>query len=172
MLKNIKRFIIKKASTNRQAVNHFYAKAAEKCNVPKNMIDHLKTPHAILKMNIPLIRDDGTFSTITGYRCHHKMHKLPLKGGIMISPKMSIENLENGALEKSLQLAYMEIPFGGSKGGLKFNPKRFSKSEIERIIRRFTIELVKYKFIGSGVDVAAPEKGTTSWHMDLMKDTY
>lgn len=72
----------------------------------------------------------------------------------------------------SLKLAVVEVPFGGAKGGIKINPKQFSKSETERILRRYTIEMAKYNYIGPGIDVPGPDVGTGEWHMDIMKDTY
>lgn len=72
----------------------------------------------------------------------------------------------------SLKLAVVEVPYGGAKGGLKMDPAKFSKSETERLMRRYTIELTKYNFIGPGIDVPGPDVGATTWHMDMMKDTY
>jgi len=132
----------------------------------------MKTPNSVLKINIPLIRDNGSFETITAYRCHHKTIHWPLKGGLKISPKISLEQIEAGAMLKSIQLSLLEMPFGGSKGGIKIDVRNYSNMEIERIIRRFTVEMTKYNFIGPGIDVPAPEEGSTSWHMDLIKDTY
>lgn len=65
--------------------------------------------------------------------------------------------MENQALMKSIQHAFLKIPFGGSKGGIKVNLDNYSKNEIERLIKRMAIEMVKYNFIGSKIDVPAPE---------------
>ncbi len=72
----------------------------------------------------------------------------------------------------SLKLACVEIPFGGAKGGIKLDPKKYSKNEIERIFRRYTIELTKYNYIGPANDVPGPDVGTGTWHMDVMKNQY
>lgn len=72
----------------------------------------------------------------------------------------------------SLKLAVVEVPYGGAKGGLKLDQKDYSMAEVERLMRRYTIELTKYNFIGPGIDVPGPDVGTTTWHMDKMKDTY
>lgn len=72
----------------------------------------------------------------------------------------------------SLKLAVVEVPYGGAKGGIKMDQSKFSKEEVERVIRRYTIEMTKYNFIGPGRDVPGPDVGTTTWHMDKMKDTY
>ena len=72
----------------------------------------------------------------------------------------------------SLKLAVVEVPYGGAKGGIKMDQSKFSQDEIERVIRRYTIEMTKYNFIGPGRDVPGPDVGTNTWHMDKMKDTY
>ena len=155
-----------------QNAEKFFAIAASHTNIPADYITLLKNPNATLKMNIPLLRDDGTFTTIEAYRCHHKQHRLPVKGGTRISIEVDLEEVEALALLMSLKLAVVEVPFGGAKGGLKMDQSKFSKREIERVLRRYTIELCKYNFIGAGIDVPGPDVGTTEWHMDIMKDTY
>jgi glutamate dehydrogenase (NAD(P)+) len=72
----------------------------------------------------------------------------------------------------TLKLAVVEVPFGGAKGGLKMDPKKFSKGETERVLRRYTMEMSKYNFIGPSNDVPGPDVGTGTWHMDIMMDTY
>lgn len=66
----------------------------------------------------------------------------------------------------------LNIPSCGSHGGLKMDKRNYSKKEMERIIRRYCVELVKYGYIGPGVDVPSTEEGSRAWHMDLLKDTY
>lgn len=150
----------------------FFNIAASHTNIPADYLILLKTPNSTLKINIPLLRDDGTFTMIEGYRCHHKQHRLPVKGGTRISMACDLEEIEALALLMSLKLAVVEVPFGGAKGGLKMDQSKFSKREIERVLRRYVIELSKYNFIGAGIDVPGPDVGTTEWHMDIMKDTY
>lgn len=132
----------------------------------------IKNANAVIKLNIPLVRDDGTLTTVEAFRCHHKMHKMPTKGGTRLSMAVDQNEVEALALLMSLKLAVVEVPYGGAKGGIKIDPAQYSKNEIERIMRRYTIELVKYNFIGPGIDVPGPDVGTTTKHMDIMKDTY
>lgn len=150
----------------------FFNIAASYTSIPADYLTLLKSPNATLKLNIPLLRDDGTFTTIEAYRCHHKQHRLPVKGGTRISIACDLEEIEALALLMSLKLAVVEVPFGGAKGGLKMDQSKFSKREIERVLRRYTIEMCKYNFIGAGIDVPGPDVGTSEWHMDIMKDTY
>ena len=153
-------------------VNQFFKEASRHTEIPQDRLQLLKNPNATLKINIPLIRDDGTFCTIEAYRCHHKHHRLPLKGGTRLSPLVELDEVEALAFLMSLKLAVVEVPYGGAKGGIQMDQSKFSRAEVERVMRRYTIELVKYNFIGPGRDVPGPDVGTTEWHMDKMKDTY
>ena len=155
-----------------QTAELFFNKAAEHTTIRKDLLDLIKKPNTTVKMNIPLVRDDGSLVTVEAYRCHHKQHRLPVKGGTRISEHVDQQEVEALALLMSLKLAVVEVPFGGAKGGIKIDQKLFSKSEIERILRRYTIELAKYNIIGPGIDVPGPDVGTGEWHMDIMKDTY
>lgn len=72
----------------------------------------------------------------------------------------------------TLKLSVHNIPYGGAKGGVKVDPKKYSKNELIRITRRYTLELAKKNFIGAGIDVPGPDLGTGEWTMNCMKDTY
>ena len=150
----------------------FFKDAAEQTSIPNDILELIKKPNSLLKMNIPLIRDDGSYMTIEAYRCHHKQHRMPTKGGTRLCDSVSQSEVEALALLMTLKLAVVEVPFGGAKGGLKMDPKKFSKNEIERVLRRYTIEMAKYNFIGPSNDVPGPDVGTGTWHMDIMADTY
>lgn len=150
----------------------FFNKAAEHTKIRKDLLELIKKPNTTVKLNIPVVRDDGSYCTVEAFRCHHKQHRLPVKGGTRISEHVEQQEVEALALLMSLKLAVVEVPFGGAKGGIKINQSHFSKAEIERILRRYTIELAKYNIIGPGIDVPGPDVGTGEWHMDIMKDTY
>jgi glutamate dehydrogenase (NAD(P)+) len=155
-----------------EMVETFFKQASVHTNIPSDRLGLLKDSNATLKMNIPLVRDDGTYCTIPAFRCHHKQHRLPVKGGTRIAPDVDLDEVEALALLMSLKLSVVEVPFGGAKGGLKMDQRKFSKNEVERVLRRYTIEMAKYNFIGPGRDVPGPDVGTGTWHMDKMKDTY
>ena len=155
-----------------ETVHTFFKQAASHTNISQDKLDLIRCPDTTLKMSVPVLMDNGQYKIITGFRCHHKHHRLPMKGGTRIAPNVDIEEVEALALLMTLKLATVEVPFGGAKGGLCMDPKQFSKTEMERVIRRYTLELAKYNFIGPGIDVPGPDVGTGEWHMDIMKDTY
>lgn len=125
-----------------------------------------------IKLNIPFLRDNGKIEVVTGYRCHHNNHKKPLKGGIRIDEHVTQDEVEALAMLMSLKLSCVEVPFGGAKGGIMMKQSDYSKGEIARVMRMFTILLAKHKVIGSHIDVPGPDVGTNSFHMDIIKETY
>lgn len=155
-----------------ETVQTFFKQASSHTDISKDRLDLIEKPDITIKMNIPIVMDNGSYKMITAYRCHHKHHRLPMKGGTRIATNVDIEEVEALALLMTLKLATVEVPFGGAKGGLCMDAKQFSKAEMERAIRRYTMELAKYNFIGPGIDVPGPDVGTGEWHMDIMKDTY
>ena len=175
LIKNLRSNISYRGTTEpkfRETIDTFFNNASKYTSIPEDRLAILNTPDTTLKVNIPLLRDDGTFCTITAFRCHHKLHRFPAKGGLRISPRITFSSIEALALISCFQLSLLEIPFGGAKGGIRMDVTKFSDAEIERVLRRYTIELAKYNFIGPGVDVPGPEYGSNEWHMDIMKDTY
>lgn len=155
-----------------EMVQQYFDRAASFTSIPEDALRVIKVPDSTLKINVPFLRDDGTYDTVEAFRCHHSRHRLPAKGGTRISEHVDQNEVEALATLMSFKLAVVEVPFGGSKGGLKMNPREYSKQETERIIRRYTLELAKYNFIGSSIDVPGPDVGTNTWHMDIMADTY
>lgn len=155
-----------------EMVQQYFDRAASHTDIPEDALKVIKVPDSTLKMNIPFLRDDGTYDTVEAFRCHHSRHRLPAKGGTRISDHVDQDEVEALATLMSFKLAVVEVPFGGGKGGIKMNPRHYSKQETERIIRRYTLEMAKYNFIGSSIDVPGPDVGTNTWHMDIMGDTY
>ena len=146
--------------------------AASYTKISPDRVEVIKKANSTLKMHIPLVRDNGTLDIIPCYRCQHKHHKTPTKGGTRMSPHVNIQEVEALASLMTLKLSLVEVPFAGAKGGLRIDPKQYSKAEITRLLRRYTVELAKKGFIGAAVDVPGPDVGTGSWHMDIMQDTY
>jgi glutamate dehydrogenase (NAD(P)+) len=126
----------------------------------------------VIRFNIPLRRDDGRLETVTCYRAQHSTHKLPCKGGTRYSDHVDLQEVEALASLMTFKLAIADVPFGGGKGGIKINPRELSQAELERVTRKYTMELIKKGFIGAAVDCLGPDMGTNEQVMTWIKDTY
>lgn len=132
--------------------------------------DLLATSHRELTVAVPLHRDDGEIEVFTGFRVHHNLARGPGKGGIRFSASTDLDDVRALAMWMTWKCALLGIPFGGAKGGLQLDPKSLSPSELERVVRRFTVELGD--FIGPDVDIPAPDIGTDEQTMAWMMDAY
>ena len=146
--------------------------AAKHCNVDRGLLEVIKNCNAAVRFNIPVEMDNGEIRTFTCYRAQHSHHRLPTKGGTRYSEHVDLAETEALALLMTLKLSVHDVPFGGAKGGIKLDPRKFSENELERITRRYTLELMKKGFIGPACDVPGPDMGTSQQVMTWMKDTY
>jgi len=155
-----------------EMVKLYFDKAAALTEIKPDLLLAIKECNLTVKMNIPLRRDDGTVEVLTAYRAQHSHHKLPTKGGTRYALNVDIQEVEALATLMTLKLAVADLPYGGAKGGIRLDPRKYSKSELERATRRYTIELAKKGFIGAAIDVPGPDMGTDHQIMNWMKDTY
>ena len=114
--------------------------------------------------------DDGTSEAFEGYRVTHNIARGPSKGGIRYHPDVTLDEVKSLAMWMTWKCALMGIPFGGAKGGVICDPKKLSRSELERMTRRFTSEIINE--IGPEKDIPAPDVGTKAAVMAWIFDTY
>lgn len=132
--------------------------------------DLLAWPRREITVGIPLRRDDGSVELLRGYRVQHNYSRGPAKGGVRFSPDVSIDEVRALAMWMTWKCALVDLPYGGAKGGVTFDPRRYSVAERERVTRRYTSEILP--IIGPERDIAAPDIGTDEQTMAWMMDTY
>jgi glutamate dehydrogenase (NAD(P)+) len=147
-----------------------FDEAARLLNLDPNIYKILRWPNREIILYIPVLMDDGNYQVFTGYRVQHNFARGPAKGGIRFSPDVSLDEVRALAAWMTWKCAVVNIPFGGAKGGIICDPRQMSPTELERLTRRYTAELLD--FIGPERDVPAPDMNTNEQVMAWMMDTY
>lgn len=155
----------------REGVNLMYDKAVSFMDLPPGLAALMKSCRSVYKVSFPVQFRDG-YRVFHGWRAVHSEHRLPVKGGIRYAPNVTQEEVEALAALMTYKCALVNVPFGGSKGGLCINPKEFNEEQMERITRRFAAELIKKGYISPSLNVPAPDMGTGPREMAWMADTY
>jgi glutamate dehydrogenase (NAD(P)+) len=157
--------------------NPVFAMAAEQFDRVANFLDlsdelreRCKWPKRLITVTVPIRRDDGTTEIFFGHRVQHHLTRGPVKGGLRYHPAVDLGEVAALAMWMNWKCALMDLPYGGGKGGIACDPRTMSIGELERMTRRFTMEMIP--FIGPDTDVMAPDMGTNEQTMAWMTDTY
>jgi glutamate dehydrogenase (NAD(P)+) len=129
----------------------------------------LSVPQRVLEVSVPVRMDDGHVEVFVGWRVHHDTSRGPGKGGIRFHPSVDAREVTALAAEMTLKCALVDIPFGGAKGGVRVDPSRLSDAELERLTRRYTIDVAT--LLGPDRDVPAPDVNTDARVMAWVMDT-
>lgn len=155
-----------------QSVNLMVDRALSHLSLPPGLPEQIKACHTVLQVQFPVRLKDGHYHTFKGWRAVHSMHRLPVKGGIRFAPEVDQDEIEALAALMTYKCAIVDVPYGGSKGGLMIDPRRYSVEELEIITRRFARELIERGYISPGGNVPAPDMGTGAREMAWIADTY
>ena len=150
--------------------NHF-DKAAVHTKIPKGLLEQIKACNSVYRMRFP-VKFGNEYQVIEAYRVQHSHHRVPTKGGIRISSMVTQDEVMALAALMTYKCAIVDVPFGGAKGGIKVSPRKVTTPQLQRIVRRYTSELIKKNFIGPGIDVPAPDYGSGEREMAWILDTY
>ena len=154
-----------------KSVSKMFDNAIETLDVEKGLANQIKSCNSTHTIRFGVRLSNG-IKVFTGWRAVHSEHLEPVKGGIRYSPAVSATEVEAMAMLMTFKNAVIDVPFGGSKGGLKINPSKYSEEDLEKITRRFTEELVKRGLISPSLNVPAPDMGTGKKEMAWIADEY
>lgn len=146
------------------------AQAVEVLGLAPDVHAMLAAPRREVSVSIPLRRDDGSVEVLRGYRVQHNYSRGPGKGGVRFDARVDLDEVRALAMWMTWKCALLDVPYGGAKGGVRVDPRGYSKAELERITRRYTSEIAP--LIGPNQDIPAPDVGTDEQTMAWMMDTY
>ncbi len=155
----------------RQSVDHMVDRAVQIMNLDPAVANAIKACASVLQVTFP-VEIKGKIEMFTGWRAVHSIHRLPSKGGIRFATSVDQMEVEALAALMTYKCAIVDVPFGGSKGGLFIDPSHYTRDEMQRITRRFARELAEKGFLSPATNVPAPDMGTGQREMAWIADTY
>ena len=156
--------------TSSEATTRTFHRAADRLGLSEGVRQHLVTPYREIKVECPLVRDDGSVQTFVGYRVQHNNARGPMKGGIRYHHQVDLDEVNALAALMTWKTAVVDLPYGGAKGGIAIDPKSLSPAELQRLTRTFTQRL--NDVIGPTRDIPAPDMGTNAQIMAWIVDEY
>src|SRR5205809_3831403 len=153
-----------------EAMMERFDHAAQLLNLDPGLYKVLRNPEKQIIVSVPVLRDSGELEVYTGYRVLYNTSRGPAKGGIRFDLNVTLEEVKALAAWMTWKCALVNIPFGGSKGGVVCDPTTMSMAELERVTRRYTAGIIET--LGPDSDVPAPDVNTNERAMAWIMDTY
>ena len=153
-----------------EEVNLFYDQGADQIGLTDGVREMLRRPWRELAVQVPVRMDDGRIEVFFGYRVQHNGARGPYKGGVRYHPLADQEEVRALASLMTWKTALVGLPFGGAKGGVQCNPGKLSRAELNRLTRRYTLNIEH--LLGPNRDIPAPDLGTNAQTMAWMMDAY
>src|ERR1700677_771535 len=153
-----------------KAVQDYLDRASKLAKIEPYGRTILSQPKNEIIVNFPVRMDNGEVRAFKGYRVQHNNLLGPFKGGMRFHPGVTLDDVKALAAMMTWKCSLLRVPFGGGKGGIKFDPRSVSREELQRITRRFTHALGGN--IGPEYDIPAPDMNTNAQTMAWMMDTY
>jgi len=154
-----------------KSITKMFDNAVEILDIDKGLAKQIRSCNNTYTVRFGVKLKKGV-EVFTGFRAVHSEHLEPVKGGIRYAPNVNASEIEAMAALMTYKNAVVDVPFGGSKGGLKINPKNYDEEDLEKITRRFTEELSKRGLISPSLNVPAPDMGTSEREMAWIADEY
>ncbi len=161
----------KMAESFSKSVDHMADRAFSALDMDPGIANAIKACEAIIEVNFA-VKIKGKTEVFTGWRATHSTHRLPAKGGLRFAPIVNQDEVEALAALMTYKCAIVDVPFGGSKGGLLIDTSKYDRDEMQLITRRFARELIRRGFISPSANVPAPDMGTGEREMAWIADTY
>jgi glutamate dehydrogenase (NAD(P)+) len=143
--------------------------AAKAIGLDPGMHKFLRTNERSLIVSVPVLMDDGSLEVFTGYRVQHSTARGPGKGGIRFHPSVTLDEVAGLAMLMTWKCAVTDLPLGGAKGGVAFDPRKYSRREVQRLTKRYTVAILP--IIGPEQDIPAPDVNTDAQTMAWIVDT-
>ena len=153
------------------SVDHMVDRAMKVIDMDAGIANAIKACDATIQINFPVEIKDK-IEVFSGWRSLHSSHRCPAKGGIRFASIVSQDEVEALAALMTYKCAIVDVPFGGSKGGLLIDPSKYNREELQKITRRFARELIRKGFLSPSLNVPAPDMGTGEREMAWIADTY
>src|SRR5947199_6247975 len=141
-------------------VSKQFDRAAQYLKIHPFLISQIKACNNVYYFQFPVRFGGDKYEIFEGWRAEHSQHKKPVKGGIRFSEHVNQDEIMALAALMTYKCEIVDVPFGRSKAGGRFHPKKYSEEQIEKITRRFTPELIRHEHMGPGEHAPAPDLGT------------